>query len=198
MTASGKKAQRSCLGCRQVQDQDNLVRYVLSPQGEVLVDYRKRLPGRGAYTCFDPQCVLTAIKRRQFERALKCVGDSPDGQALVNSLASQVRERVLNLVGMARKSSNVVTGSTLVLSTLMKGGGLALILLAEDISDAIGQKVLDKADVCGIPCYRLAKKGELGHLMGKGERSVIALKTGPLAKSLEVELLRYKYIVGES
>jgi hypothetical protein len=71
-------------------------------------------------------------------------------------------------------------------------------LLAEDISAAIGQKVLDKAGIFEVPCYYLASKDELGHLVGKGERSVIGLKTGSLAESLEVELLRYKYIVGES
>jgi len=195
---SGKKAQRSCLGCREVQDQDKLVRYVLSPQGEVLVDYRKRLPGRGAYTCFDPQCLFAAIKRRQFERALKWGGEALEGQTLIDSLTTQVREKILNLVGMARKSNNIVSGSTLVLSSLGKNGGIALVLLAEDISAAIGQKVLDKAGIFEVPCYYLASKDELGHLVGKGERSVIGLKTGSLAESLEVELLRYKYIVGES
>jgi len=198
VTDSGKKAQRSCLGCRKVQDQDILVRYVLSPQGELLVDYRKKLPGRGAYTCFDPQCVSAAIKRRQFERALKWTGEALDAPSLLASLESQVRERILNLLGMARKSSNVVSGSTLVLSSLGKSERIALVLLAEDISPGIGQKILDKAGVFDIPCYSISDKDELGHLVGKGERSVIALMAGSLAKSLEVELLRYKYIVGES
>jgi hypothetical protein len=35
-------------------------------------------------------------------------------------------------------------------------------------------------------------------VMGKGERSVIALASGPLAKAIMVELVRYKQIVGES
>jgi predicted RNA-binding protein YlxR (DUF448 family) len=34
-------------------------------------DPGRRLPGRGAYLCPDPECVRKAIRRRGFDRALK-------------------------------------------------------------------------------------------------------------------------------
>lgn len=198
MSASGHKAQRSCLGCRQVFDQDLLVRYVLSPQGDVLVDYRHKLPGRGAYTCLDRGCIESAVKRRQFERGFRGGVRNLDATTLVEAVRDQIRERILNLLGMARKSANVVSGSSLVLETLSVRSGLALVLMAEDVSAAIGEKVAAKSAVAGIRCFRLFDKGTLGRILGKGERSVVALKTGLLAETVKTELWRYENIVGES
>jgi hypothetical protein len=52
--------------------------------------------------------------------------------------------------------------------------------------------------MAGIPCFRLFDKGILGQILGKGERSVVALKDGLLAESVKNELSRYENIVGES
>lgn len=198
MSTSGHKAQRSCLGCRQVFDQNLLVRYVLSPQGAVLVDYRHKLPGRGAYTCLDRRCIESAVKRRQFDRAFRGGMRDMDAAALGDAVREQIRERILNLLGMARKSSNVVSGSNLVMESLGGRSGLALVLVADDVSAAIGEKVAARAATAGIPCFRLFDKGMLGQILGKGERSVAALKSGLLAESVKTELSRYENIVGES
>ena len=198
MSAPGHKAQRSCLGCRQVFDQNGLVRYVLSPQGEILVDYRHKLPGRGAYTCLDRSCIESAVKRRQFDRAFRSNIRDLDPAVLREAVRQQIRERILNLLGMARKSTNVISGSSLVMDSLGGRTGLALVLMADDVSAAIGEKVSAKAAMAGIPCFRLFDKGILGQVLGKGERSVVALKDGLLAESVKTELSRYENIVGES
>lgn len=198
MSTSGHKAQRSCLGCRRVFDQNLLVRYVLSPQGEVLVDYRHKLPGRGAYTCLDRSCIESAVRRRQFDRAFRQGVRELDAVVLGEAVRDQIRERIQNLLGMARKSANVVSGSSLVMESLGGRSGLALVLMAEDVSAAIGEKVAAKAAMVGLPCFRLLDKGILGQVLGKGERSVVAFKSGLLADSVKNELSRYKNIVGES
>jgi uncharacterized protein len=198
LSASSHKAQRSCLGCRQVFDQNLLVRYVLSPQCEVLVDYRHKLPGRGAYTCLDRSCIEAAVKRRQFNRAFRGNVPNLDATDLAEAVREQIRERILNLLGMARKSTNVVSGSSLVMDSMGSRSGLALVLVADDVSAAIGEKVTARAAIAGIPCFRLFDKGILGQVLGKGERSVVALKNGLLAESVKTELLRYEKIVGES
>jgi hypothetical protein len=181
-----------------VLDQNLLVRYVLSPQGQVLVDYRHKLPGRGAYTCLDRSCIESAVKRRQFDRAFRGHTRDLDAAFLREAVRQQIRERILNLLGIARKSANVVSGSSLVLDSLGGRTGLALVLIADDVSASIGEKVAAKAAMVGIPCFRLFDKGILGQVLGKGERSVVALKNGLLAESIKTELSRYENIVGES
>lgn len=196
--ASCQGPQRSCISCRKVLDQSLLVRYVLSPQGEVLVDYGRKLPGRGGYTCCDLACLETAVKRKQFERIFtgRCV--PPSCQGLKEALVNQVRQRIANLVGMARKSNVVMSGSSLVMAELKRDSGLSLVLLSEDLSPTIATKVKSIAESRGVPCYVIFDKGYLGQLMGKGERSVVALRSGPLAETINNEILRYKQIAGEA
>ena len=197
MPADGHKAERTCLGCRKVLDQRKLVRYVATPEGVVLVDYRGKLPGRGAYTCLDRECILQAAKRQQFTRALRSKVEGPTGEDLIASLLIRIMDRVLSLVGMARKSGNVVSGSGLVLTALASQQSLGLVLVSQDVSSGIGEKVKNKADFLGVPWYSVSNKEDLGQLLGKGERSVVGIKPGRLAESIKEELSRYKHIAGE-
>ncbi len=197
MSASRRKPERTCLGCRQVLPQEDLVRYVASPEGAVLVDYRSRLPGRGAYTCFDRQCLAAALNKRQFSRAFKQKEVQAEAAELGEAVVKEIRQKIINLVGMARKSACLVTGSNMVLGAMGAQGAIGLVLLAEDVSASIAEKVEGSAAVRGIPCWRLLDKVSLGKIVGKGERSVVALKAGSLTDAIVVELIRYKKIAGE-
>ena len=60
---------RQCLGCREMKPKKELIRVVRSPEGAVSLDFRGKLPGRGAYVCPDPACLAKARKSRGLERA---------------------------------------------------------------------------------------------------------------------------------
>ena len=60
---------RQCLGCREMKPKKELIRVVRSPEGVVSLDFRGKLPGRGAYVCPDPACLAKARKSRGLERA---------------------------------------------------------------------------------------------------------------------------------
>ena len=64
-----KKPVRQCLGCRERKAKRELIRVVRSPAGEIGLDFRGKLPGRGAYLCPDMQCLKKAVKSRALERA---------------------------------------------------------------------------------------------------------------------------------
>ena len=64
-------AQRACVGCRKVQDKQEMIRVVRTPEGIVKVDSTGKAAGRGAYLCKKPECLKAALKRRQFDRAFK-------------------------------------------------------------------------------------------------------------------------------
>ena len=42
---------RQCIGCREQKPKTELIRVVRSPEGELSIDLRGRVPGRGAYLC---------------------------------------------------------------------------------------------------------------------------------------------------
>lgn len=61
---------RQCLGCREMKQKKELIRVVRAPDGETIsLDFKGKLPGRGAYVCPDPTCLKKAIKSRALERA---------------------------------------------------------------------------------------------------------------------------------
>jgi len=171
---------------------------VSSPAGEVLVDYRQKLPGRGGYTCFTAACVRAAVKKQQFGRVFRCPALAPSADQLLDSLKEQLLQKILSLIGMARKSGHLVSGSNLVLAALGGPAPPSLVVLAEDVSDGIGEKVRGKAAAVGVSCFQLLGKVDLGHQVGRDQRSAIGLKAGRLTESLREELVRYQQIVGES
>ena len=61
---------RQCIGCREQKPKPEMIRVVRSPQGEVSLDFRGKVSGRGAYLCRDAACLKRAIKSRALERAL--------------------------------------------------------------------------------------------------------------------------------
>ena len=62
---------RQCLGCREHKPKKELIRVVRSPEGEVSLDFKGKLPGRGAYVCPQAACLAKARKSRALERAFE-------------------------------------------------------------------------------------------------------------------------------
>ena len=60
---------RQCVGCREMKAKKELIRVVRSPEGEVNLDFKGKLPGRGAYVCPNAACLAKARKARALERA---------------------------------------------------------------------------------------------------------------------------------
>ena len=75
---------RTCVGCKRRALIGELLR-VVAVAGRVVVDERRRLPGRGAWLHPDPDCLAKAERRRAFPRALRAPGALD---------AREVRERV--------------------------------------------------------------------------------------------------------
>ena len=190
--------QRTCLGCRQVKDQDQLIRFVCSPGGEILADLKGRLPGRGAYLCNCRDCVEKAVSRKQFDRTFRRTCQPVTGEQVVEDIARQLLAHLASLLGMARKSAKFVAGSNAVLDALNRKSLLAVVVLARDISPQIGEKVRRKAEYQKIVTTELFDKVELGRILGRAERSVVGLPDGKLADAFLEDLLRYQDISGES
>lgn len=198
MTQVRRPPQRTCLGCRQVMDQDQLFRFVCSPAGEILADLKGRLPGRGAYLCNSRECIETAVRKKQFDRAFHRACQPVTGKALVEDVARVLLAHLASLLGMARKSANFVAGSNAVLDALSRKKPLAVVILAGDISLQIGEKIRHKALMQKVMTTVLFDKLELGRILGRAERSVVGLPDGKLAEAFLDDLLRYQDISGES
>lgn len=59
-----------CVGCRTHFPKRELIRIVRTPAGDVVADAKGKTPGRGAYVCRKPECLMKARKSRALERML--------------------------------------------------------------------------------------------------------------------------------
>lgn len=67
-----KIPERQCLGCNAHRPKMELMRVVRTPEGEVCLDFRGKMNGRGAYICRSIECLRKARKSRRIERNLTC------------------------------------------------------------------------------------------------------------------------------
>ena len=192
-----EKPQRSCLGCRKTRDRDALIRFVLSPQGELVADIESKLPGRGAYTCVSQTCLQAALKQRQFSRAFKreVVTVTPD--EMTGLVGAIMLRRILSYIGLANKAGQVISGGSLVSDALRSGHKPGMILVATDVSEAIGEKIELLAAVHSIACFRCMKKDDFGAILGKAPRSSVAIRAGGFVVQLTYEIERYRNFLGE-
>ncbi|MCL1898765.1 MAG: YlxR family protein [Micrococcales bacterium] len=75
---------RMCVGCRARDSIAALVRVVKSPTSAnaLVVDYARRLPGRGAWVHPRAKCLQQAVSQQTFGRALRLSGVL-DAEALI-------------------------------------------------------------------------------------------------------------------
>ena len=66
----------------------DLIRVVRSPEGELSLDFRGKLPGRGAYVCPSPACLAKVRKSKALERAFS----APVPDDVWDGLEQQMKE----------------------------------------------------------------------------------------------------------
>ena len=62
---------RQCVGCREMKTKREMIRVIKTPEDEICLDRSGKKNGRGAYLCFNPDCLRKAIRSKALERSLK-------------------------------------------------------------------------------------------------------------------------------
>lgn len=192
-----EKPQRSCLGCKVSKDKGNLIRFVLSPESEVFPDLDAKLPGRGAYTCLNRDCLIQAVSRGLFKRAFKQnVSVMPPDQMAAH-VEKLLFDRMIGLIGLANKAGNVTGGGSMVIEALRGKTKPGLVLLASDVSGPIGDKIQGIAEANKVPILTAVTKDDFGAILGKAPRSAIAIKAGGFVKNIIKNVELYRNFLGE-
>ena len=66
-----KLPQRTCMGCNEKKDKNELIRIVKNKNNEIHIDKIGKMDGRGAYICNDINCLEKVIKSKRLERVLE-------------------------------------------------------------------------------------------------------------------------------
>src|ERR1700676_4081498 len=126
---------RMCAVTRAVRPIDELIRFVVSPQGEVVPDLKRKLPGRGLWVSASRQTVAEAVRRHQFSKGFK--RDVRVAPALAADTENLLIRSVIDALAMAAKAGQVVAGFGKVEDALSQGQAQALIHASDGAADRV-------------------------------------------------------------
>ncbi len=177
--------ERKCIVTGESQPKAGLVRFCVGPDGQVVPDILGRLPGRGMYVTAGRAEITKAAAKGLFSRAARQPVKAPDG--LTDLVEALLLRRVQDLISLARKAGDAVTGYEKVKEMLMKGQGRVLIQ-ASDGSERGKTKLRapDGKDTL-ITCL---SAGELGLSFGRERAIHAALAAGGLTTRVVEEAAR--------
>jgi uncharacterized protein len=126
---------RLCVVTRQVRPIDELIRFVVSPTGEVVPDLKRKLPGRGLWISASRQAVAEAVRRNHFSRGFK--RDIKATPALDSDTETLLVRSTIEALAMAAKAGQVVSGFSKVEGALTLRQVQALIHASDGAADGI-------------------------------------------------------------
>jgi uncharacterized protein len=99
---------RMCAVSREVRPIDELIRFVVSPEGTVVPDLKRKLPGRGLWVSASRAAVAEAVRRNQFSRGFK--RDIRGAKTLPEDTENLLVRAAIEALAMAAKAGQVVSG----------------------------------------------------------------------------------------
>jgi predicted RNA-binding protein YlxR (DUF448 family) len=163
---------RMCIVTREKGEADDLIRFVAGPDGSVVPDLKRQLPGRGCWVKGERTIVDKAIAKKLFSRALKA--DAKAGPDLGEELDRLLAAQLGGMMNMARKAGQFITGSTKVDQAVRSLAALAVFHATDAAAD--GVRKIDQArkaasflrdDEMEIPSFKLFSESELEGLLGQ-------------------------------
>ncbi|MEM7061022.1 MAG: RNA-binding protein, partial [Pseudomonadota bacterium] len=125
--------ERRCIATGAAGSVTGLIRFALSPDRKVVPDLAGKLPGRGAWLSADRAAADLAVKKNLFSRAFRQpVQVEP---ALADLLEALSARRLIEVISLARKAGQAVTGAEKVKAQLAGGGAGALIQAIDGAPD---------------------------------------------------------------
>jgi len=178
--------ERSCIVTREAQPKESLIRFVISPEGEVIPDFAGKLPGRGLYVTASRTLLGEAIERKLFSKAAKRpVSVHNDFEQRVEKL---LRERVLQLLSLCRKAGEAIAGFEKI-EVALTNMQVAALLHADDAGDDGVHKLKRFAE--GLPIIRLFSREALSQVMGRDNAVHVAVLTGNTSEFFVAEARRF-------
>lgn len=152
--------ERFCVATRTVRPLSELIRFVAAPDGRVVPDLKRTLPGRGAWVTAKRNVLTQALRRGALQRAL---GGGVTVPADLPAVTERLLEKaVLDALAIAHKAGQVAAGCTKVTDALGLGTVLALIHAREAAADGVrkiaaAQRRAEAAPIATIETFASAE-----------------------------------------
>ena len=181
---------RRCLVLRESFVRETMLRFVVGPERQLVFDVGATLPGRGLWLSASGDVLDMSLKRGVFARAAKTqVLVPPDLREIVETA---LRRRILDLLGLARRSGNAIAGFEKAREWLV-GGKAGFVMQAVDGSPDERARFIGGRN---IPVGMVLTSGELGRIFGREQAVHVVIAPGGLATKMQNEVLRLAGVAG--
>jgi predicted RNA-binding protein YlxR (DUF448 family) len=170
---------RRCIATGEIGDRLRLLRFVVSPGGELVPDLAANLPGRGIWVKPRRDVLERAVAKRLFARAARRPVAVPTG--LADHVEALLAQRCCAAVGLARRSGLAVAGFEKVCEAI-RAGKAALLLSAIDGAEGGRDKV--RALGRDLPVLTVLMAAEMGAVFGRDHVVHLAVGGGRLSSRL--------------
>jgi predicted RNA-binding protein YlxR (DUF448 family) len=181
--------QRTCIATGETGAPERMIRFVVGPEGDVVPDLARRLPGRGLWVKVERAAVERAVAKNLFARAARAsVKPASD---LAERVERLLLERALADLSRARRAGRAVAGFVRV--EQMVGQRRAGLLVVADEADGDG---LGKLKATGLPIARLGDAAALGGIFGREQAVYVAVArddaNGAFIERIEAGAVRWR------
>lgn len=179
--------ERKCIVSGEVMEKEALLRFTVTPDNQVIPDFRKKLPGKGIWVKNSKNALQIAIDKNLFSKASKRNVKISEG--LMQIVEELLRKKGLEAISLARKAGVLVTGLDKV-SDAVKKGKAAFVLEAKDAGADGHYRVMLLAK--DLDVFRTYGIEELDRALDKVNTVHIAFLKSEMAKAVRVEFSRFE------
>jgi len=176
---------RRCIVTRESLPISRLVRFAIGPGDEVVPDVRGKLPGRGLWLTARRDIVDRACATNMFAKAARGRAIAEDG--LSDRVEGLLRDRCIEVIGMARRAGQAVAGYEKVRGYL-RSGKADVVLTACDAASGGRSKMAGPAS--GVTIVDTLCAAELGQVFARTGVVHAAIGSHGFAGRLIVEASR--------
>ena len=159
---------RTCIVTGEKGTPERMIRFVVGPEGEVVPDLARKLPGRGLWVRAERAAVEQAVARKSFAKAARAAVSAPAD--LGERIERLLLGRVLEDLSRARRAGRAVAGFVKVEQLIGRGRAGLLVVAAEADGDGIA-----KLSATGLPLERLGDAASLGGVFGREQAVYVAV-----------------------
>ena len=184
-------SERFCAATHQVKPVEEMIRFVVAPDGAAVPDLKRRLPGRGIWITATRQALDTAIARKAFARGFKRdVRVAPD---LVEATERLLAQAALDALAICHKAGKVAIGFAKVDVALARERVAALINAAEAAADGtrkLAASLHRREDAAGIAVIDAFASAQLDLALGRSNVIHAALLAGSESETFLARMAR--------
>jgi predicted RNA-binding protein YlxR (DUF448 family) len=193
---ANEPTERTCVVTREAKPVAELIRFVAAPDGTIVPDLKRKLPGRGVWVTAERDKVALAVKKHHLERALEGGVKAPAD--LADSVDALLLAAASGALALARKGGALLGGFGKVEKALASEDVIALVHATEAAPDGVAKlraAAVRRFGEQAVPAIRVFGTDQLDLAFGMSNVVHAALLAGPAGANVLArvqDLLRYR------